>query len=81
MPAKASGLQDDVILLCFGIVDDTTTMKFDGRTCSVYCNSLPVVVVLVLKFPIKDLDHWTSSASSLVKPARQWNFILILCTF
>ena len=80
IPAEACGLQDDVILLCFGIVNDTTTMKFTGCTYVVHCNSLPVVVV-VLKFPIKDLDHWTSSSSSLVKPARQWNFILILRTF
>ena len=36
----------------FGVVDDTTTTKFTGRACAVYCNSLPVVVE-VLKFPNK----------------------------
>ena len=34
----------------FGVVDDTTTMKFVNRACAVHGISLPVVVV-VLKFP------------------------------
>ena len=55
-------------------------MKFTGRTCSVHCNSLPVVVV-VLKFPIKDLDHWTSSSSSLVKPSQTMEFYIDIVYF
>ena len=39
----------------FGVVHDTTTTKFAGRTCAAHCKSLPVVVdkvdVVVLKFP------------------------------
>ena len=39
----------------FGVVDDTTTMKFTGRACAVHCKSLPVVVdkvvVVDLNFP------------------------------
>ena len=50
-------------------------MKFTGRTCSVHCNSLPVVVV-VLKFPINYLDHWTSSSSSLVKLSQTMEFYI-----
>ena len=64
----------------FGVVDDTITMKFTGRTCSVHCNSLPVVVG-VLKFPIKDLDHWTSSSSSLVKPSQTMEFYIDIVYF
>ena len=55
-------------------------MKFTGRTCSVHCNSLPVVVG-VLKFPIKDLDHWTSSSSSLVKPSQTMEFYIDIVYF
>ena len=55
-------------------------MKFAGRTCAVHCNSLPVVVV-VLKFPIKDLDHWTSSSSSLVKPSQTMEFYIDIVYF
>ena len=35
----------------FAVIDDTTTTKFTSRACTVHCNSLSVVVV-VLKFPI-----------------------------
>ena len=42
-------------LTVFGVVDETTTMKFASRACAVHCISLPVVVdkvvVVVLKFP------------------------------
>ena len=55
-------------------------MKFTGRTCSAHCNSLPVVVG-VLKFPIKDLDHWTSSSSSLVKPSQTMEFYIDIVYF
>ena len=55
-------------------------MKFTGRTCSVHCNSLPVVVG-VLKFPIKDLDHWTSSSSSLVKLSQTMEFYIDIVYF
>ena len=36
----------------FGIVDDTTKTKFIDRACAVHCDSLPVVVVVVMKFPV-----------------------------
>ena len=55
-------------------------MKFTGCIYVVHCNSLPVVVV-VLKFPIKDLDHWTSSSSSLVKPSQTMEFYIDIVYF
>ena len=54
--------------------------EFTGRTCSAHCNSLPVVVG-VLKFPVKDLDHWTSSSSSLVKPSQTMEFYIDIVYF
>ena len=52
-----AGRRDSTV---FGVVDDTTTTKFVNRACAVHGISLPVVVdkavVVVLKFPIGDLE-------------------------